>query len=362
MDSSIRKPPIWLYVQSMSTSSEAFGQQAAAPLTDGSQSSLPLERLTSCAVNVLKKKASSELQQRLPCSKKAKRVHFVDAFTAPDPSPVAAKITTPTFTPELNLCQTKNICKYLQRHYHASGATAAKHCIGYLESPKMYKHLFYFRDEKRATEPGSPRTQFDNVYSIFDVMQHDADDFLSVEDQLKLAHKTAIAMLQFNDTPWLSERWRLRDLSYFGPESSLDDEALKTLHLSSQISAPGLTTVIDNAMDDVEKIEDAVSDQVRYGINNITLFFLGVALLEIAHWKPIEEKMTPRDLNNEVFAARRLASGRAPLGPQYQKIAEKCLQCNFGFGTKLANKGLQTAVYNDVVCELESMIEKLEIS
>lgn len=221
----------------------------------------------------------------------------------------------------------------------------------------MYKHLFYFRDD----EAGRVRTQAVNVFSLFDVMQHDADDAVAVEDQLKLAHKTATALLQFNDTPWLADRWRLRHLSYFGFRGSFDDEALKTVHLSSQISAPATTTALNNKMDGIESGENSVSDQIRYGINNTALFFLGVALLEIAHWKPLEQTMRPRDLNNEVFAARRLAAGRAPLGPQYQKIAEKCLQCNFGFGTKLSNKGLQTAVYNDVVCELESMIEKLKI-
>ena len=114
-------------------------------------------------------------------------------------------------------------------------------------------------------------------------------------------------------------------------------------------------------MNGIEQAADVVSDQDRYGINNTTLSFLGVALLKIAHWKPIEEKMTDRDLNNEIFAARRLAAGRVPLGPQYKKIAEKCLQCNFGFGTQLGSKGLQKAVHNDVVCELENLIEKLTV-
>ncbi|KAJ4380965.1 hypothetical protein N0V86_003312 [Didymella sp. IMI 355093] len=263
-----------------------------------------------------------------------------------------------TLPPDFDLCQAKNICDYLQKQRQIATQKAAKHCIGYLETPQLYKHLFYFHD--RAGNSGSTQAQIENVYSLFDVMRHDPDDTMEVEDQLRLALTTATALLQFNDTPWLSERWRLRDLSYFGSSNMLDDSALKTLHLSSQISTPTATAASDNSMDGIEA-NNAVSDQVRYGINNTTLFFLGVALLEIAHWKPIEEKMTARDLNNEVFAARRLAAGRAPLGPQYQKIAEKCLQCNFGFGTNLRSKRLQTAVYNDVVCELESMIEKLTI-
>lgn len=32
-----------------------------------------------------------------------------------------------------------------------------------------------------------------------------------------------------------------------------------------------------------------------------------------------------------------------------------------GFGTKLESRSLQTAVYNDVVCELEGMIERLAV-
>jgi hypothetical protein len=312
-------------------------------------------------MNVLKKKASFDLQSDSSCRKKAKLVHFISASEGLERAPAVSAVAVQTLPAEINLCQTKNICNYLQQHYQTSRAASVNRCIGYLESPQMYKHLFYFRDRDRATNPGQPQAQIANVYSIFDIMQRDPDDALEVKDQLRLAHKTAQAMLQFNDTPWLCERWRLRDMSYFGSQSSFDDEALKTLHLSSQISSPTATTTINNTMDGIERVEDVVSDQVRYGINNTTLFFLGVALLEIAHWKPIEEKMTARDLNNEVFAARRLAAGRAPLGPQYQKIAEKCLQCNFGVGTELSNKRLQTAVYNDVVCELEDMIEKLTI-
>ena len=148
-------------------------------------------------------------------------------------------------------------------------------------------------------------------------------------------------------------------MSYVGSRDFLDEGTLKTLHLNSQISAPAMAPMVGSAMDGIEQTAPIVSEADHHGINNTTLFFLGVALLEIAYWKPIEEQMTARDLKNEIFAARRLAAGRAPLGPVYQKIAQKCLQCNFGFGTKLENQSLQVAVYKDVVCELKDMIEKL---
>ncbi|CAO2651031.1 Nn.00g093280.m01.CDS01 [Neocucurbitaria sp. VM-36] len=346
-----REPPIWLYVQSLSMTTPTCIATASEIVTD-LRTALPVELLASTSTNSLKKKASSELTQPSTCKKlkkKPKRVHFVDAAIAPSPSPVPSADVTELIPPDFNLCQTKSICNYLQRNYRACART----CVGYLETPQMYKHMFF------ARRNSSKEIEHTTVYSIFDIMGQEADDFLDVQDQLKLAHKTALAILQYNGTPWMSERWRLAQMSYFGNKHSFDKTALKTLHLSSQISSPSQQTA--TAMDGIERLETGVSDEIRYGINNLPLFFLGVALLEIAHWTPLEEKMIARDANDQVYAARRLASGRAPLGPEYQKIAQKCLQCNFGFGTKLNSKGLQAAVYNDVVCELEGMIEKLAV-
>jgi hypothetical protein len=310
--------------------------------------------LVSSTANVLKKKASSDLVQPSPCKrKKTKRVHFeyVAPVTLSTAQPDVTIAPSP-ITLELNLCLEKSICHYLKQNYQTCDGSLARNCVGYLETPQLYKHMFFAR-QKIPKEP-----EHATFYSIFDIMRQEADDALVVEDQLRLAHKTALAILQYNDTPWLSERWRLGQMSYFGSHKTFDETALRTLHLSSQISTPNQPSTA--AMDGVESTT-GVSDEIRYGINNLPLFFLGVALLEIAHWQPLEEKMISRDCSDQVYAARRLASGRAPLGPEYQKIAQKCLQCNFGFGTKLNSKGLQAAVYNDVVCELEGMMERLTV-
>ncbi|KAF2852523.1 hypothetical protein T440DRAFT_488081 [Plenodomus tracheiphilus IPT5] len=193
-------------------------------------------------------------------------------------------------------------------------------------------------------------------------MRYDAEEAQSVEDQLRSASKTSRALLHDNNTPWLNTHWRLRDIKYFGPNDSLDGNALKTLRVSSQLSS--LTTeqsAMTCHIEDIQDTQSILSEELRYGINNVPLLFLGIALLEIAHWKPIEDQMTARDLNDEVFSARRIVSRPAQLGPIYQKVARKCLRCNFGAEPDLRKKKLQKAVYNDVICELESMIEKLEI-
>lgn len=325
------------------------------------RSTLPSELIASNCPRSLKKKASSDPIQE-PGSRKKKRVQFVDPDAIPDPPLRIMTPITQITLPDFDLCQTKSICHYLRRTLGTVDHNTPTKCLGYLDTPcHKYKHKFFFRDKDLTSPKVQALSDQTNVYTIFDIMQHEADDVLEAEDQLRLALKAALATLQYNDTPWLAERWRLNNMSFFNNAQTLDPTALKTLHLSSQISWPDQAHHNTQTMDGIQNTADTVSDEIKYGINNLPLFFLGVALLEIAHWKPLEEKMIPRDQQDQVYTARRLAQGRAPLGPEYQKIAQKCLQCNFGFGTKLSSKSLQTAVYNDVVCELEGMLERLAV-
>jgi hypothetical protein len=96
-----------------------------------------------------------------------------------------------------------------------------------------------------------------------------------------------------------------------------------------------------------------------FGINNMTLFSLGVALLEIGNWKPLSQLRRIYD-PDDILTARRVAKRTTGLGGVYQDIVRKCLQCNFGVGTTLQEADLQDAVYSDIVLTLESLVEKLE--
>jgi hypothetical protein len=190
------------------------------------------------------------------------------------------------------------------------------------------------------------------VYSVEDAMKQNVYEFLGIVDQLRIAHRLAIAVLQY-ETPWLPDHWRLLDMKYLETSGTMDATALRTLHLSSEIKKRPNTAQTDG----IKFAKDAVTNQMRQGITNSTLFCLGVALLEIAYWSPIEEKATEDDDNNPVLTARRLQKDRAPpLGPEFQRIAKRCLSCDFGFGDQLSEKGLQSAVYTNVVCELEELI------
>ena len=297
----------------------------------------------------LKKKASSELSPQPHQRKRAKKVKWAALPTAKIAS-VSAPCGFTGITTDLR--QTKNICSFLMQRYSARTITPGLRCLGYLQDSGLYKHS-YFRNGTMINDLNASSQA--KIYSIEDAMKQDVYDFISIVGQLRIARKLAIAVLQYNETPWLPDHWRLLDMKYLGTSGTMDTTALRTLHLSSEITKrPNLTQ-----MDGIKLAKHAVTDQMRQGITNSTLFCLGVALTEIAYWSPIEEKAADDDDKNPVLTARRLQKDRAPpLGLEFQSIAKRCLSCDFGFGDQLSEKGLQSAVYTDVMCELEELITK----
>lgn len=369
--SSSAESPIWLYVQSISIDaldtlpcSQIISDTGSA----GTSKRTAPEDVVAPASYTMDKKATVDLDPPTVCtkSKKKRRVRFTDpdeaiifaGHTTNDISVVISEKVARQTTSEINLCQTKNICHYLKQNLQICGKSLDRHCVGYLESPKLYRHIFYLQ-EKSVVSTQPKGLQNAATYSISDLMSQTVDDTLDVVDQLKLAQKAALAILQFNDTPWLAQRWRLNDLSYFGQGNYFNENVLKTLHLSSAISTP--TKQESSDMEDVVGVVRPFSEEDLFGINNMTMFSLGVALLELAHWKPVESFRDQHD-PNAIITARRLVKRRAPLGSKYQDIARKCLECNFGFGTDLNKKELQAAVYDGVVCQLEKLIDTLSIA
>ncbi|KAF9634826.1 hypothetical protein BFW01_g5721 [Lasiodiplodia theobromae] len=186
--------------------------------------------------------------------------------------------------------------------------------------------------------------------------------------QLQLAHMLATVVLRFHSTPWLAPDWHLKDLSVFGTTPNVDEDLLqlfKTLHLS--VSFPETNACVEqqeplpgrNAGADQGSNQEPTIAHL-HGFRNMTLAHLGVALLEIGYKQEIARFRTSRE-PHDVVTARRLLDGRpTALGAAYQNIVRKCVDCDFALGKDLANEKLQSAVYSDVVCSLESMIKKCE--
>jgi hypothetical protein len=206
---------------------------------------------------------------------------------------------------------------------------------------KMYAWTSTHSMSEATPQDSNPKNPGSTIISIKDALKQDVYHIIRVVGQLRIAHKLAIVVLQYNETLWLPNDWRLLDIHCLGTNTSTDATTLKTLHVSSEIRND------PNAMrvDRVQLSRNTVANETRQGITNPILFCLGIALLEIAYWSPIEAKMIEEDESNPVLATRRLQNDRSiPLSPEYLSIAKRCLWCDFGFGDQLSEKGLQSVV------------------
>ena len=190
---------------------------------------------------------------------------------------------------------------------------------------------------------------------------------MTMEQQLELAQRLVIAVLSLHSTPWLSDQWRTSDISSFAAPAYNDELFLQTLHVNTKISGTSPKVISNDLinMTDSDSSQQTLLEwqevQCLYNVPNIMLFSLGIALLEIAHQQPLESFRLDRDPNN-IFTARRLAQKPSIFGPKYQRLAQRCLQCDFGCGSDLSHNDLQGAVYGDVVGQLDEMLAGFKIS
>ncbi|RYP77648.1 hypothetical protein DL771_001016 [Monosporascus sp. 5C6A] len=179
---------------------------------------------------------------------------------------------------------------------------------------------------------------------------------------LRIALKAALAVLKFYSTPWLGDYWQTSQLHL--PISAQSTSHHPRFFLRSRL--PEVPTIADSsvvapASNDavMANMPEPYSQEEIHGINNKTLWSLGTALLEIGHWRPLDE-LCRAGGPNDIPSIRRIARRKTALGGKYDEIIQKCLQCNFGCKTDLAELELQEAVYNTVICPLQSFITKLE--
>ncbi|WQF83673.1 hypothetical protein CDEST_08687 [Colletotrichum destructivum] len=242
-----------------------------------------------------------------------------------------------------------DICRQLTQQLEAN-------CLGHLDfqTDEVFRHSFY---PAKKNSYGDSRPSDRRPVTIDEVLDESLGDFLSTIDRLKLARSMVSAVLKFHSTPWLRDFWRLRDLAFFrGGQDEEVSEALRSLHVGIEVAQRQFDSM-DGVQDssDMQNLSWPTEDElIRYGINNLTLHSLGVALLQIDRWT----RVSPGD----VVAVRKMASRSSSLGPRYRELTQKCLRCDFGFGSDLTQWRLQRAVYENVVETLEAMISSLDLT
>ena len=171
--------------------------------------------------------------------------------------------------------------------------------------------------------------------------------------RFKIAAHLASAVLHFHGTPWLDDRWNLRDISLIrGPETKAGEP-----HISKKF--PRLTQ-------DAKHGHHGASF-----IPNEVLFSLGVALLELSYGRPLLSFQGPEEAeliqfdNNMPFAkiqiAYRLArdlADREP--PRYVDAVDMCLRCRFDTTARsLDEPKLLALFYQGVVSPLQDIYSNL---
>lgn len=209
--------------------------------------------------------------------------------------------------------------------------------------------------------------------TVSEILLHPQDEIIDPIDQMKLARRIAAGLLRFHATPWISKTWSLKDLCFFGQQSSVSDSDLQTLHLNNNF-VPRNRSQLTDARGDVvmegfeylapsiiavpdQQLEEDTLDYETFGIRNPILYRLGVALLQIGHWTGLDP--------NNVVGVRQLANGRRgprKLTPRYREVVQRCLDCDFAYGTDLSKKSLQSAVHDKVIRELDTMIAAIDFS
>lgn len=243
-----------------------------------------------------------------------------------------------------NLCSAGDMCSQLCTQ------TRSRKCGGYFDTPDRRRHHLFpvcgstctHKDCLNTERPGE-LTSLDQIFCL------PVERSISVPEQVRLALKLVKGVLQFHSTPWLQPYWRLQDLSYFQIDEGLAS-SFSTLHISTELSQQRQP---DSEM--TESPSSLVEAQMACGIRNLTMHSLGVALLQIGQWDPLQP-----DNIVELRKVADMAKRGSRLGPRYQKITQQCLDCDFGFGKDLGELELQSAIYKDVVCELEALIYTLE--
>lgn len=262
-----------------------------------------------------------------------------------------------------NLCS-KDLCSkiYHDTRLSLNRSDSQKLCFGYIDthSQESFRHFFqqsplpvYHVIPPPAPKSGPSRSM---SMSMNDMLRQPVEARLSIVDQFKLGRDLGLAVLKFFSTPWLKEYFSLCDLSFLRRGKDLQ-ECLKTLHVGHDfVQCPSLHDPSSTDGFNLDGMKQAVEDaKMEYGIRNLTLWSLGIILLQIGMWSKIDEP-------ENIPGIRRLSSQVCSLGPRYRDLTKKCLNCDFGCGEDLSEPRLQQAVYEGLICELEDIISSLDTS
>ena len=251
-----------------------------------------------------------------------------------------------------NLCTGSNFCDRLQKFINK--AQPSNEAIGFLHLSGESKHIIYIDSKSQLIMQNQAPSALTTLLSVLRDQQTDEMPGLSLASRISIARQLATGVLQFQSTPWLGKPWGSQRVLISQSDTG-EDERSSQAFISAQIDGP------NSALARVDSFPSLLF------VRNHLLFSLGVMLLELAFQKPLLEMIRASDKdsahagNVEYLTADRLSRQVSNhMRVCYAEVVRKCIHCYFASGNDLKQSKLQAEFYQDVVCELEKLEQRVK--
>lgn len=246
----------------------------------------------------------------------------------------------PTLSPQLpSASKIDDLCSMLANDEVGSSS------VGYLANEKFQHHIFIPK-QQQITYNDLP------VRSLHQIISGGSSQPLKItnKDRYELALLLSSTLLQLYNTPWLNDNWTREDIHL--RQDWLGKSLAKNLYVSKTFNAvqPGCSQQ---------------SDPDLCLIQNISVFNLGIALLELAFGHSIEYYETAADLRDGVrtnltnlyIAIRPAEETEMHEGKRYSDVVKRCIRCQFNtIETSFENDEFRENFYQGVVVTLEGIL------
>ncbi|KAI0844865.1 hypothetical protein F5Y00DRAFT_273540 [Daldinia vernicosa] len=260
-----------------------------------------------------------------------------------------------------DLAQIRIKCETLHLNWRLTCPSSPQGSLGYLNIEGNQRLVLYPGLRQLRADPNSLESQ----KTLFDFLDTTTYQIISDKDRIQLGITLVKSMLKYHSTLWWPQGLTLDQVYVFCNETEDLSSSLDTVHLSTEFKATPSTagdTRVDLTLQGeqnytsnslpLELVQEAMEN---YGIRNITLYALGVVLLQIGLWERIAWE--------DHVQVRRKAARLSYLGKRFRNATKRLIDCDFGLATEqLEDPGLQGAIFSGVVGDLESLYRDLTSS
>ncbi|KAF4632645.1 hypothetical protein G7Y89_g5493 [Cudoniella acicularis] len=259
------------------------------------------------------------------------------SFGAP-PSPPPSRAQSPP-SPPMKSAKIKDLCSALARD------DAGPCCLGYLDDEQWQHHVYLSKGQAPVEWPAKSLHQIlsrgSNLQSVI----------ITPKDRYELALLLSSTLLQLHNTPWLNDNWTRDDIYLLQGWS--EKSLAKNIYVSKTFSPPQTNAAMQ-------------TDPDLPLLRNVSVFNLGLALLELTFGHPIEYYETEADLRNGVWtvmtnrliAERLIGKIETYEGKRYSDVVYRCVYCDFGSRvTSFENDEFRQNFYAGVVQPLAQILD-----